>query len=295
MKIITVINTCLLFLLIANSGAAQPGLDTLTLHDGRQLVGTLTKYHPRRGVHFEINIPDILEQAALQNWSAGRMNAATVSELQKYQIIQLLPSMIESMQIHSTGAALRKKHTGRQKVKSVAADVPYAFRERGIYYSLKGGPAFGQAHFGDSDLGFGMAASVGYQWHRLLGVGLGLGFDNYSVVDNVAARVLPITAEVRGYFRAQPRSLYYHVTAGYGAAFKNEQVGISKATGGLLVHPALGLRMGAREDVNFTLDIGYRFQEVTLQREWNLWWGGVERQEQHIWYKRLCLRFGVLF
>lgn len=237
-------------------------LDTLELQDGKILVGKVLKYSSKRGV---------------------------MMEQQGGYLVEISRDLIKNIVIQPTGKIIK---SGKAKM-SLKGDKSYAFREEGIYYTLNGGALFGESPQGDSDLGFGLQATTGLMFNRRLGVGVGLAFDNYSVTGQNGRQVMPVLAEVRGYLSDSNMAPFYVMQAGYGFAFKEENQGVQKANGGIMLHPAFGLRLGAREDVNFAFDLGYRFQRVTQVREFSPW--SNETQEERIWYKRFALRFGMIF
>ena len=180
------------------------------------------------------------------------------------------------------------------KAKQNRLDRPYAFQEQGIYnvsyLSIINGLAY---NTGDPQLGLGLQHTIGVQLKRGIGLGIGAGLDNYTVSDPNGGLVLPVFAEMRGYLAAKNWAPYYSVNLGYGFAFKDETVGITAARGGIMLHPAFGFRMGARNDMNFLFDLGYKFQQVTLTKVFNFW--NFETQVQDIWYQRFSLRIGMIF
>lgn len=237
-----------------------PKLDTIYLKNGGMMAGKMLRYHPRRGA--------VLEK------SYGTYTTITADN-------------IRSIQLHSGKAS---KENAKLKIPS---EKPYNFRETGFYFTVMGSMLNGIDPAGEKETGFGLEATTGYMFHRLVGVGLGVGFDTYSIISNNAPAIFPVSMEVRGYLIEQNWSPYYALRAGYGLAAKDEERNINEARGGAMLHPAFGLRLGAREDVNFALDVGYRFQRATVERDVTTW--RREIQEQRIWYKRLTVRFGILF
>ena len=178
-----------------------------------------------------------------------------------------------------------------EKSMNMKFDTPYNFKESGLYYSFKG--HFINGNFGDrqnENHGLGISVLVGKRFNRLLGVGVGAGYDAY-ILDS-GERVLPIFAEVSGYISPKHTTLAYGLAAGYSLAFNNEDYNIIDAKGGLMVHPNIGIRFGKKK-LKYTLDLGYRFQkaEFTYRDAWN----ARSRYEQRLLYKRVTLRFGVLF
>jgi len=167
---------------------------------------------------------------------------------------------------------------------------PYNFKEEGIYYALRG--HFIKGNFGDrqnESHGAGISGLIGKRFNRFVGIGVGAGYDSY-IVDS-GESVLPIFAELTGYFTPTNNSLSYGLAAGYGLAFANQDKNIIDAKGGLMVHPNIGLRFGTKS-LKYTLDLGYKFQKA--QFTFRNIWDGRSRFEQRLLYKRVTLRFGVL-
>lgn len=167
---------------------------------------------------------------------------------------------------------------------------PYNFKEEGLYYAARLHGIAG--NFGDRQKesnGAGVSLMAGKRFSRWMGVGVGVGYDSY-IVDS-GESVLPIFAELTGYFTPTNTALSYGLAAGYSLAFTNEDKNIIDAKGGLMVHPHLGLRFGSG-NIKYTIDLGYRFQkaEFTFRNVWD----GRSRFEQRLTYQRVMLRFGVL-
>ncbi len=240
---------------------AQSLPDTLVLQDGGIRTGRVEQYQTGKRIRMSI---------------AGT------------QTVTISPALVERIIIHPGSSSKKPTPT------TALRDATYAFRERGVYVAVQGGLLFGQTPQGAPDLGSNGQASVGYQFTRWLGAGVGAAFDNYSVLGENSGRVAPVFGEVRGYLTAQRRAPYYLLQIGYGFALRSSNSSIVETNGSWMVHPALGLRLNAREDVNFTVDIGYRFQYLTRTRVLE-WRGGGERLEERIWHRRLALRVGVLF
>lgn len=170
---------------------------------------------------------------------------------------------------------------------------PYAFREQGLYSITYAGTINGIGYKGDMQLGLSLQQVTGYQFNRMIGAGLGVGLENFSVGKPNGPLVLPVYAEARGYFLKKNTTPYYALSVGYGFAFKNEDQNITKAKGGLLLHPAIGFRLGARDGMNFLFDLGYQLQKATLTRDFSR--GTLDIQEQKLFYKRFSVRLGFIF
>lgn len=178
---------------------------------------------------------------------------------------------------------LTKKQRKQRRVKT------YEFSERGVY-NVTYFAALPGRFLETAQLGAGLHNVTGFQFNRWFGLGLGLGVDNYSL--NNGESFYPLYAEFRGYLRKSIKAPYYSFSAGYGFAFSDSSDGILDAKGGLMLHPAIGIRLGAGPDANVLMDIGYSFQKATIKRE--LWFSGdVEIRE--MLYKRLNIRLGLIF
>lgn len=173
--------------------------------------------------------------------------------------------------------------------KLLPSETPYQFREKGWYNASYFVGLNGWLE-DDYQLGLGLHTVFGYQFNRWLGVGAGTGVDAYSFDRDEV--LIPVFLEVRGYATSAKTAPFYSLNAGYGFAFKNEDQFVVDAEGGLMIHPAIGLRFGADPDVNVIFDIGYRFQWATYQRE--LEFSGI-RERREINFRRVALRFGLLF
>jgi hypothetical protein len=171
------------------------------------------------------------------------------------------------------------------------APKPYLFKDRGWYNALyfatmnSGGPESGLR------MGIGLHNSTGYQFHRLFGLGLGLGIDTYGLSDGKS--IYPLFAEARGYLLKKSLTPYYSFCAGYGLAFKNRSAGIIDADGGTMFRGIVGLRLGASADTNVLLGVGYQYQEASFVRE--LFGGGGFREIQELTFHRIVMRVGLIF
>ncbi len=167
---------------------------------------------------------------------------------------------------------------------------PYNFKEKGIYYAVRANfIAANQGNRASSQNGFGMSVSAGYRFNRLLGLGLGTGYDQY--IWNSGEELIPIFVELNGFLKAETTTPFYNIQTGYSIALQDEGYLITDSKGGWMLYPAIGIRFG-HEKTKFTLDVGYKFQnaQFTYQDVWT----STSFREQTLTYKRLSLRFGIL-
>jgi len=169
--------------------------------------------------------------------------------------------------------------------------VPFEYKMAGWYNTTSiafyagndGSDADGNGNF---KLGSGLHNVVGKQIKPFLGIGLGIGLDNYS---RRGETILPLFVEARGYPIPNVKQLYYTLAVGYGFAFKRKSFGITAAEGGYLVSPAIGIRLGTPDGTNVNIDLGYRIQKAFFREQ--LINGDVD--ERNIVFNRLALRIGL--
>jgi hypothetical protein len=116
----------------------------------------------------------------------------------------------------------------------------------------------------------------GYRFHRMLSVGPTIGLDFYNAV-----LIAPVALV----------SPNYSLDAGYGTTFLHDNPDQSKASGGWMVNPALGLRVNTGNETAFTFHLGYKLQHARTQT--TLWNGSLINNEYS--FKRLSVRMGFLF
>lgn len=164
----------------------------------------------------------------------------------------------------------------------------YNFKETGPYYHVRMNLITGNpGNRSNRQPGIGLSVAAGKRFNRFLSLGAGVGFDEYIV--GTSENILSTFGEVSGYFFPTNQSFSYNVAAGYGFAFKNEDANLNEATGGFMIHPSLGLRLGKRK-LKWTIDLGYKFQKANWVYD-N--WG--TRSDQRILYRRMTIRTGILF
>lgn len=168
---------------------------------------------------------------------------------------------------------------------------PYNFANRQLYFTARAQAILpNDGNRGHGVFGFGLSASAGYRFNRLLSIGGGFGFDRY--LWDSGEDIVSIFSELSGYFNPTNTSLFYNLQMGYGFASPNNRYLLSEAKGGILTYPSIGIRFGS-DNVKKTFDIGYKFQnaEFTYRDPWT----SDRRSEQDVLFKRLTVRFGVIW
>ena len=244
----------LLLLLTMNAACLQAQRDKVILYGDSKFVGKLIFYRPGDSVQLQLNNGEIVT-------FPQRMVKKVVME----------------------------------EVKEVKAEKVYSFKERGVYNATYFNLSFGKTNYqygsNKSHLGVAIENITGFQFNRLVSAGLGIGFDNYYATGN-DANVLSLFSEVRGYLSRQNTSPYYSFSSGVGFPMVNtkDNLNLTGHRGGLLVHPAIGLRFGASSKIHFFADIGAKYQRI-YYNQINTW----SENHYRITYLRWVLRGGIVF
>lgn len=164
----------------------------------------------------------------------------------------------------------------------------FKLHTKGFYNTTLLAFAIGNGGTNSLALGAGLSSVVGYQVRPSLGIGLGIGLDNYA---RRGETIYPVFAEVRTFLPLikKPNAYYLNLAGGYGLAFKRESIGVVQAKGGYMLHPAIGYRTATREAVEVNLDLGMKFQKAEFQHnEFN---GDVRVRD--LVFQRITLRVGL--
>lgn len=161
---------------------------------------------------------------------------------------------------------------------------PYAFREQGIYHQLS---AF--FHGSEDYGGSGLQYALGYRFNRMLSLGAGIGYETNEIGNG--RNLTPIFAEVRGFLLAEKVTPYYGLKIGHSIADNESDLFFpERGQGGIYISPEIGLRIGAQR-LNFFVGVEYKFQEAKYTADW----GPDYSFTDHVTYKRIALRTGILF
>ncbi len=234
---------------------AQEWPDTVRLKNGSVFIGKILEYEPESRLRLQLKDGGMLE---------------------------LQPAEIQG----------GKDQPSLEKVRnapSSPSEDGYHFREKGLYHATYFAALSGSSQ-GKFQLGLGLHHTTGYQIHRLLGIGAGLGIDTYSFEEEET--LYPAFLEARGYLSEKPISPYYSGSVGYGFAFRNNDEMLEKAEGGAFFRLALGLRLGAGKWTNVLASLGYQFQQARFEKR-NSSTGELEIRQLE--YRRILMRIGLIF
>ncbi len=228
-------------------------VDIVWLNDGSKLTGTILEWKLSDGMDFKLITGARLTIAKDQ-----------IKRVAQEQPIEILTTVINQLP---------------------RGPKPYAFKEEGVYHN---GSLFLTLPL---YLSQGINYAVGHRFKRILGVGIGTGYESHES-DGPFFRIVnfvPLYVEARGFFLPQKISPYYALKVGYGFALK-ENFGNSESTGGLYLSPELGMRFGSAA-VNFYAGLEYKMQNARVREDF---FGGGSSLEK-ISFRRVGLRTGLLF
>lgn len=228
-------------------------VDIVWLKDGSKLTGTIIKWDLENGMDFQL--------------LTGAMVVIPKADIDK---------VMQDTQYSDASRRTREPYVREPK--------EYAFKEEGWYHNTSG---FLNVSFMG---GAGIHHAMGYRLNRMLGIGLGTGIETHDFTR--VRNIIPVYAEVRGFFLPKKISPYYAVKFGYGFGLNDAQSGTTNAKGGLHFSPEIGVRFGG-QDVSYYLGIEYKIQNATFTTT-DIWFGGGTFTES-ISYRRAELRTGLLF
>lgn len=136
--------------------------------------------------------------------------------------------------------------------------------------------------------------STGMYVHPWLAVGMGTGLDFYA-----QRRVIPLYLESRVHLGKNSNSPFAGLQLGYGFLMDKNEVaddfeGSVVERAGFFAYPSIGCRFAGKGDIDFMIDIGYKFQPYHYQVHYpDDWWTLEERIQAS--YNSLVLRFAWVF
>lgn len=195
----------------------------------------------------------------------------------------------------ATGDTIKLARKRIRKIIQKGAEKPLKYK--GWFYHLQPGLNGGGRKNESLTLGVNFQNTIGYQYNRWIGLGLNVGVDKYFGGRDLT--FIPIALNARGYFLNRSRTPYYSVDFGYGYAILGDEQIFNRARGGMMFHPAIGIRFGGHNGA-FTLDFGVKVQDVTLHYDSSQipdrWWGQPWlKKVEKTRYMRSVVRFGWLF
>jgi hypothetical protein len=137
-------------------------------------------------------------------------------------------------------------------------------------------------------MGGGISNISGYYLSPSMGIGLGVGFDDYA---GSGETIFPVFGDVRCFFPLKNKkgNYYLSLAGGYGFAFERKIFNITDARGGYMLHPAVGYRALTAEGMDVVFDIGVKFQKARFTRTPSISYEEI----QDVLYRRFVIRAGL--
>ncbi|MCB0653654.1 MAG: hypothetical protein KDC85_20420 [Saprospiraceae bacterium] len=233
---------CFMLMTSMLNAQSEENIATIYLNNGEVYKGNMVDY--RKG-----------EYLVLKRLN-GTLDTIPDNDIQRIEQIQMDIKPVKKASVQKRVPQVVQKPAPKKKRK-------YLFRETG-WYNATGFSGFGGRSGSYLKMGIGISTTTGYMFNRMVGIGLGIGKDNYS--SRQGEGLFPVYGEVRGYLKKKSNTPFYAIKAGYGMAFANEKFGITQAEGGLMLNPSVGYRFGGDKTGNIYFEMGYKFQKQFIEK-----------------------------
>lgn len=159
------------------------------------------------------------------------------------------------------------------------------------------GALFGQVRYGTTSaesvakrINLTAQTFNGVQLRPRLALGATVGVDWYTIT-----LLTPVCAGIR-YDLAQPNQKNLRVFAsldtGWGFTWLTEDATGYKTSGGWVISPGMGFRIGKTTSTNFIMSLSYKRQEAEADNP--LYWNELTKHETRV-YNRVAMRLGISF
>jgi len=217
-----------------NTSAQQTKEDVVYLENGSVIRGQVMEYDPNGNIKIEIYGGSVL--------------------------------VYKSSEVLKIEKEVAKVVVGAKKEKRPNHKLP----NKGVYGTVSVGTLGGLGDWGEPTPGISLKGVAGWYFHRLIGIGGGVGMMNLG-----GPTFVPVFANIRGNFMKSTASLFYEINVGYGIGVVNplSSNGLGRmefAEGGLYLRPSIGVRLPSTKQTHVFLDFGYVIQFSSAQyRDWN--------------------------
>ncbi len=138
-----------------------------------------------------------------------------------------------------------------------------------------------------SSFGFGIDCTAGIKINNMILLGAGISVDDYNY--GYDAMFFPVYFDFTAFFKDNKISPFFRIQSGYGFVDVSD-VAVTESAGGLMLDPALGIRLFSNEDVYVTMDLNYKYQKASFK-----YISGSNDATKDIKYRRLSLRVAAIF
>lgn len=261
----------------------QEVISTIELRDGTEHEGVVVAYE--RGGNIKLRMESGTTLTFAEKEVQGVTYELPEAETEKMERV-VQRAALEPIMATKEKPVYEFRETGWFNNTSFAFSFGRREREEVIFFS----PSFEEETVEMSAIGFNVQHITGYQFNRMVGVGLGASYDAYDLEDGES--MVTVFGHYRAYLSKRIVAPFAAISAGYGFALRNEEQGVKETDGGLMFHPEIGLRLGATDAANFTVSLGYRIQDAyyVQERPFN---GNIEYRD--VRYQRFLFTLGLLF
>ncbi|MEE9439512.1 MAG: hypothetical protein V3V14_10970 [Saprospiraceae bacterium] len=163
----------------------------------------------------------------------------------------------------------------------------YYFPTERKYHRISAGILSGKADLNNEGVGGFISYSYHYQKTRSFGYGAGISFENYS--DENGYNFIVPSLHYYNYLRSKNSTPFIHLQAGYGVALLDEDKFQSKASGGINVGAAVGVRLSTNK-VMIDVSLGTKFQKADYNFDF------IDHTSiRDIWFKRVEFSVGFMW
>lgn len=182
------------------------------------------------------------------------------------------------------------------EINNVNADVSERhFLSTGFFNNTTFGVLLGENNYNNPLVNFTFNMVNGYQLNNKIQIGIGIGMD--VIYQQL---LFPVSFDFKYYLRKSSFSPFAGAFAGYSFQTKNDEndpdiwnyYNLNDIKSGRMYGAEIGIRNYTKENVGYTLSIGYRFQY--LSTKYQDWRYNTEVNEEH-YLNRFKLTLGIIF
>ncbi len=138
--------------------------------------------------------------------------------------------------------------------------------------------------------GVGIEYSLGYRYKHYFSSGLGVALESYNY--GLGELFIPLYFDFIGFYKKSEISPFFKFQVGYSFVKTNKD-NVIDSEGGMMYNPAFGIKYSGKGDLNYMVDINFKYQKASFVYTSNGW------REQIIYrdviFRRISFRFSILF
>jgi hypothetical protein len=146
---------------------------------------------------------------------------------------------------------------------------------------------------GEEEISWSIQTINGYQFHKYVGTGLGVGINKYA--NHIT---LPVYVSIKGYLMDSHISPFYFGDIGYGFAWdageNDNYYRVNDVQGGLYWQVGVGYQLHFQSNA-LVFSLGYVNQQTSTDYTYDYWYeGGIEVSEKRT-FRRVNFSIGIMF